>query len=291
MVRIRMHRLLGASLVALCLLGCGSAADLVCATTECVSDRFFGAEASSQPDCEGAVRSELGVSIDVEVLYSDSLAVDEVARLTRSAASYYAEYRSSFRLLEAPQALELGPLIAGSRSEIDRALIDAGLPVEGELDAEQTALMDAIVAKLLLAPLREFIHEHAVPRRPLVSLVVLERLTAPSLYEEGLLSAKVDGLGLSPEFVSRLRDSDDATDLFDALELPAEFTPTLFLDVEALGRFEHPANVVAHELGHALGLLHTDEPGNLMNPEVAESCRAWLSKAQTTSIVETVEAR
>jgi hypothetical protein len=290
MVRIRMHRLLGAGFVALPLLGCGSV-DLVCATAECVSDRFFGAEESSLPDCEGAMRSVLGVSVDVELVYSSSLAVDDVVRLTRSASSYYAEYRLSFRLQEAPQALELGPLIAGSRSEIERALLDAGLPVEGELDAEQTALMDALVARILLAPLREFIHERALPIRPLVSLVVLERLTAPSLYEQGLLSAAIDGLGLSPEFVSRLRDSGEATDLSDALELPAEFTPTLFLDVEALGRFEHPDNVVAHELGHALGLVHDDEPGNLMNPEVAESCRAWLSKEQTTSIAETIEAR
>jgi hypothetical protein len=290
MVRVRMHRLLGAGFVALSLLGCGSG-DLVCATAECVSERFFGADASSLPDCEGAMRSGLGVSVDVEVLYSSSLAVDDVVRLTRSAASYYAEYRLSFRLHEAPQALELGPLIAGSRSEVERALVDAGLPIAGELNADQTALMDAVVARILLAPLREFIHERALPRRPLVSLVVLQRLAAPSLYEEGLLSTTIDGLGLSPEFVSRLRDSGEATDLSDALELPAEFTPTLFLDVEALGRFEHPDNVVAHELGHALGLLHDDEPGNLMNPEVAESCRAWLSKEQTTSIAETVEER
>ena len=85
--------------------------------------------------------------------------------------------------------------------------------------------------------------------------------------------------------------SGGATSSFDAFELPLEFTPTLFLDVEALARFEHPENVVAHELGHAFGLLHTDEPGNLMNAEVAGSCRAWLSSEQATSIAETVEAR
>ncbi len=290
MVRFRMQQLVGASVVALLLVGCGSA-DPVCDTPECATDRFFGVEAGALPDCEGAMRSELDARVDVEVLYSSSLALDDVVRLTRSAATYYAEYRLSFRLLEAPSALELGPLIAGSRSEIEQALVDAGLPLEGELDAGQTALTDAIVAEILLAPLREFVQAHAVPQRPLVSFVVLESLAAPSLYEEGLLSEAIDGLGFSPEFVSLLRASGDATASFDALDLPAEFTPTVFLDEEALARFEHTDNVVAHELGHALGLLHTDEPGNLMNPEVAESCRAWLSKEQAASIAETVEAR
>jgi hypothetical protein len=286
-----MHGLISASIVALSLTACGSAADPACETLECAAERFFGVEARPLPDCEGALSSELRVSVDVEVLYSSSLAVDDVARLTRSAASYYADYQLSFQLLEAPQALELGPLIAGTRSEIEQALVGAGLPLEGELDAEQAALADAIAAEILLAPLREFVHERAIPSRPLVSLVVLERLAAPSIYEEGLLSVAIDGLGFSPEFLSRLRASDGATDSFEALDLPAEFTPTLFLDVESLARFEHPENVVAHELGHAFGLLHADEPGNLMNPEVAESCRAWLSQEQVASIAETIEAR
>jgi hypothetical protein len=291
MARTRTQCLLGASCVALSLAGCGSDTVPVCATLECESVRFFGVEQSALPHCAGAAGQVLGLSLEVEVLYESSLAVTDVVRLTRSAARYYADYQLSFALNDAPQPLALGPLIAGSRSELERALVAAGLPLDGELDAEQSAQIDAISAELLLAPLRELLHERAIPRRPVISLVVLERLAAPSLYEEGLLTATIDGLGLSPELISRLRDSATATSSFEALALPAEFTPTLLLDATALARFDQPDNVIAHELGHALGLLHTAEPGNLMNTEVADSCRAWLSKEQTASIAETIAAR
>lgn len=269
--------------------------DCATAAAACETRFFFdGApeqNADAVPDCLGATNLALNLRIDVRLVRASSLDRDAVAGTTRALARYYARYGIAFRLTEPSHERDLAPLLVGSRAELDQALLDAGLPTDSALEPADQVRADAIVADVMLAPLREFLGTHAVPREPLISMVVLERLVEPSVHADGLLRGELNGLGLSPELFEALRETNEDTELFDALHLPAAFTPTLLVDFESLDGAEQAENVLAHEVGHTLGLVHTDEPGNLMNAEVEATCRAWLSPTQGATIAAVLAAR
>ncbi len=42
--------------------------------------------------------------------------------------------------------------------------------------------------------------------------------------------------------------------------------------------------VISHEMGHALGLPHVEDAGNLMEESGNLGCRPWLSEAQVDSM-------
>ena len=73
------------------------------------------------------------------------------------------------------------------------------------------------------------------------------------------------GLGLSPQLFRNIAASDASKNLFTLMGLPEAFTPTLLVGHRDIVRLaKTPDVVVAHELGHAMGLQHTFVEGDLM---------------------------
>ena len=63
--------------------------------------------------------------------------------------------------------------------------------------------------------------------------------------------------------------------------LSGDFTPTLFIGDADVGCLPGSAdNLVAHELGHALGLPHASEADNVMTPGQNLPCNEALSSTQ-----------
>jgi len=118
--------------------------------------------------------------------------------------------------------------------------------------------------------------------------VVIDQILSPSLVSLLELEGTVVGLGLSAalletvdETVDETGEGTETTSLNSMLDVEGDFTPTLFVGHTDIARLTTNFEmVIAHEMGHALGLPHVEDAGNLMQQGGDTSCRRWLSQEQ-----------
>jgi hypothetical protein len=177
--------------------------------------------------------------------------------------------------------------MAGTVAEFDQALIDAGVSPSADVDSltadEQTVALEVISA-VMFGPTREFLAAHAKPMEPKVNVVVIDQILSPSLVDLLALEGTVVGLGLSPALLERVDETAEypvAMSLNTMLDVDDDFTPTLFVGHSDIARLTQDFDlVIAHEMGHALGLPHVEDEGNLMEQGGVDNCRRWLSQEQ-----------
>jgi hypothetical protein len=125
---------------------------------------------------------------------------------------------------------------------------------------------------------------YATPRRSEINVVLLPEMVSgdPPPELEGF--AGLLGLGVSSEMLAHVPADDPAHLLYEWLALPEAFTPTVILGVRPVNAFLlDPDIAIAHEIGHAYGLPHVAEPGNLLHPGEI-TCQQSLSPAQLEHI-------
>lgn len=204
---------------------------------------------------------------------------DDVAFETRAAHAYYREYGLTLTTTKEASPTELDYAIAGTRQELEDAA--RLVPSEGNRAEELAARR---VTDVMFAPVRTFIRSHSAPGT--VQVVVLRNVASPGVREilDKKLGGQLAGIGLSPALLAYL-DQDSTLALQKQLALGESFTPTLFVGHEVVSGNAAGRLVLAHELGHALGLPHSTGTGNLMaKSPTGASCEPMLEAEQLARI-------
>ncbi len=236
-----------------------------------------------QTACPGNVRASdretLGKTVSVQVWAPQSLSHHRVLRQTRGLQTIFSAIGVDFASAGTMRSLSLPSLFVRATPDATIALAAAGTLTQAE--------RDALLAPVLSAPLRAFLGALRPNNRFEVQVVFVDRITD----KESVLGMQLPhftGLTLSPYAAP----SDDVEGLALLLgqslsELPA---PVIFLSIHELSKMqpELRASLLAHEMGHAFGLVHGGGRENVMAPERHARCLSGFSATQLLLLRESI---
>lgn len=255
----------------------------------CLSDHYFqGYAPSSLAACAGITASaqKIGARREVAFFYAPGISDGDIVLEGRYLQRFYASYDLTFFTRGPSVPTTFSYAMNGTNEQFLEAERRLGIDPQGELTPAQSAALDAAVADIMFGELRSFVKAQSNPPKSLVNVVVLPAIASPDVARQLQDTGVIAGLGISPTLFQNIADDDDSKNLFDLLALPADFTPTLFIghdDIVALA--QNPDEIVAHEMGHALGLEHTTQPGDLMTPYQADQkCRPVLTDTEVEQL-------
>ncbi len=225
------------------------------------------------------VRDTLGKTISVQVWAPESLSHHRVLRQTRGLQTVFSAIGIDFSSAGPMHRLSLPSLFVGATPDATKALAATGTLTQAE--------RDALLAPVLSAPLRAFLGALRPNNTFEVQVVFVDRI-ADKESILGMQLPHLAGLTLSP-FAAPSDDVEALTLLLgqSLSELPA---PVIFLSIHELSKMlpELRASLLAHEMGHAFGLVHGGGRENVMAPERHARCLSGFNATQLLLLRESI---
>jgi hypothetical protein len=240
----------------------------------CLTDHYFhGYAPQNLAACASFVPTQKKLAARRQIdFFLGSTVVDDSARAEgQFLQRFYEPYELAF-FTQQPAALSgLGFALNATNDQLAAVARQVGVAPGAQPTPEQQKALEKATGDLLFSDLRDFIRAQSNPPRKSINVVILSHIASPDVAAQ-LSGGVIAGLGLSPTLFKNVAANDASRNLFELIGLAEDFTPTLFVghaDVVALAK--SPDVIVSHELGHAMGLQHTQEPGNLMTQFAASN--------------------
>lgn len=259
----------------------------------CLSAHYFegGTNGDTNEPCPGFIPGDQKISGRREVGLFMGIGVgdDDAIQEGRWLARFYQPYELTFFTRQPAKYCGFEFALSGTNAEFNDAARRAGVEPGVEPTPEQEAEVNRLVGEIMFREVRTFVQGESNPPKDRVNVVILAHIAGPDIASQ--LNGVIGGLGLSPRLLRDIAEGDPNKNLFEILALPEEFTPTLLLGHDDIQRLaKNVDGIVAHEMGHALGLQHTQEGGNLMTQgQSTKACRPGLTNEQITQLREASE--
>lgn len=256
----------------------------------CLTAHYFegGSADDANEACPGFIPGDQKIAGRREVGFFMGVGVgdDDVMQQGRWLARFYQPYELTFFTAEPSRSCGFEFALNGTNAEFNDAARRAGVQQGVEPTAEQEAEVNRLVGEIMFREVRTFVQGESNPPKNRVNVVVLAHVAGPDIQSQ--LNGVIGGLGISPKLLRDIAEGDPNKNLFAILALPEDFTPTLLLGHDDIQRLaKNVDGIVAHEMGHALGLRHTQEAGNLMTQgQATKACRPGLTNEQITQLRE-----
>jgi hypothetical protein len=177
---------------------------------------------------------------------------------------YYEQYDLTFFTRAPAAAAGLSYALSATNADLAALPGKLGIPAGAKPTADQQKVLDKAVGDLIFADLRAFVRAQSNPPRKGINVVILDHIASPDVAAQ-FNGGVIAGLGVSPTLFKNIAADDPSKNLFELIGIGEDFTPTLFVGHDDVTRLaKSPDVIVAHELGHSMGLQHTKEPGDLM---------------------------
>jgi hypothetical protein len=233
----------------------------------CLTDHYFhGYSPTGLGACAGFVVTQQKLAARRRIdFFTGATVVDAFVRAEgQFLQRYYEPYELTF-FAGAPAApAGISFALNATNAQLADLARQAGVAPGAQPTPEQSKALEKATGDLIFADLRDFIRSQSNPPRTSINVVILSHIASPDVAAQ-LKGGVIAGLGLSPTLFKNVAANDPSRNLFELIGLGEDFTPTLFVghtDVVSLAK--SPDVIVAHELGHAMGLQHTTAPGDLM---------------------------
>ncbi len=238
-------------------------------------------------ECAAAVPRKLGGAKELRVFRHRSVTDADLRFFLGGLRRYYDQY--GVRMFTRHLAIDV-PF--DHALTLDIKAITAYAQSRTKIDLRRDVLTPAeeaevlrLVGEAIFFNVREFLRVYGQPRLDQVNVWLLPQVAAgnPEDPDLKMLAAVVAGLGLSPELLDSAPPDDPARQLYDWVGTKS-FTPAAMVGVKLVrSALRYPDIVIAHEVGHAFGLIHTTAMGNLLNQGQLD-CNLALSAAQIDQV-------
>lgn len=266
----------------------GGLCDGAPSATTCLTDHYLlGYQAAPIDLCKSASTAKVHATKEIGFFLGPGVIDLEAQTAGRRLQRYYEAYALSFYVRHEAGSVGFQYLLSGTEDAVRARAKELGVNPDKQTTQEEADKFERVVGEVLAKNLRDTIVSRGTAVDDRIDIVVVDGIVDPAVQKIVAGEGVILGMGLSPKLFREILAADPTADYFSFYGIPRDFTPVFFVGQDDVRRLtpDQGDAIMAHEMGHALGLVHVEEQENLMFPVAGTvPCTPGLSDAQVLEL-------